>query len=141
MAHLFYGCETGPAEIPDRILAHVKVVAATKLRRGESFLLTWRHPAGAAPGRTSIWMQPSIPLRFVFDDPEPVALDPEYLRDLANEANSSGGIMLEWQDEFAELDAAAFAPVSAADVVATEAEATATRERATEIRSGELVAA
>lgn len=109
MAHLFYGSETRPAEIPDRILAHVKVVTATKLRRGESFLLTWRHPAGEAPGRTSLWMQPSIPLRFVFDDPEPAALDPEYLRELANEANSSGGIILEWEDELADLDPATFA--------------------------------
>lgn len=104
MAHLYYGSETGPAEIPDRILAHVKVVATTKLRRGESFLLTWRHCDGEAPGRTSIWMQPSIPLRFVFASPDPEPLDGDYLRDLANQANSSGGIVLDWEDEVAALD-------------------------------------
>ncbi len=101
MAYLYYGAEPLPAEIPERTLAHVKVVVATKLRRGESFMLSWRHPAGTAEGRTSIWMQPSIPLRFVFDSPEPEALDPEYLKELANAANSSRGLTLEWEDEAA----------------------------------------
>lgn len=109
MAHLYYGPETGPAEIPDRILAHVKVVATTKLRRGESFLLTWRHCDGDAPGRTSIWMQPSIPLRFVFANPDPEPLDAEYLRELANQANSSGGIVLEWESQSTEVDVPALA--------------------------------
>ena len=99
MAHLYYGADARPVEIPDHVLAHVKVVAATKLRRGESFLLTWRHPGEEAEGRTSLWMQPSIPLRFVFDSPEPETLDSEYLRKLANEATSSRGIILEWNDE------------------------------------------
>src|SRR5262245_55858189 len=98
MAYLYYGSEKNPAEIPDRLLAHVKVVASTKLRRNESFLLSWRHP-GDAEGRTSLWMQPAIPLRFVFDDPEPDALDAEFLRTLANEATSSRGIVLEWDEE------------------------------------------
>jgi hypothetical protein len=121
MAHLYYGSETGPAEIPDRILAHVKVVVTTKLRRGESFLLTWRHCDADAPGRTSIWMQPSIPLRFVFANPDPEPLDGEYLRDLANQANSSGGIVLEWEDEAAALADADFAAVPAAQVAHREA--------------------
>ncbi|MEV4689009.1 hypothetical protein [Microbacterium sp. LWH3-1.2] len=99
MAYLYYGADARPAEIPDHVLAHVKVVAATKLRRGESFMLTWRHRGEGTGGRTSLWMQPSIPLRFVFDEPEPEALDSEYLRKLANEATSSRGIVLEWDDE------------------------------------------
>ncbi|WP_228484769.1 hypothetical protein [Microbacterium cremeum] len=121
MAHLYYGSETGPAEIPDRILAHVKVVATTKLRRGESFLLTWRHCDGSAPGRTSIWMQPSIPLRFVFANPDPEQLDPEYLQQLANQANSSGGIVLEWDDHTAEADERELEPVRVAAVARSEA--------------------
>ena len=98
MAHLYYGADARPAEIPDHVLAHVKVVAATKLRRGESFMLTWRHAGDEPDGRTSLWMQPSIPLRFVFDNPEPETLDSEYLRTLASEAMSSRGIVLEWDD-------------------------------------------
>jgi hypothetical protein len=103
MAYLYYGSENHPAEIPDRLLAHVKVVAATKLRRNESFLLSWRHP-GDSKGRTSVWMQPSIPLRFVFDDAEPDTLDAEFLRTLANEATTSRGIILEWDEQPVELE-------------------------------------
>jgi hypothetical protein len=92
---LYYGTDAQPAEIPDRVLAHLKVVATTKLRRGESFTVTWRHATEAADGRTSIWMQPAIPLRFVFDDPEPEKLDPEYLHTLANAANTSSGVYID----------------------------------------------
>lgn len=111
MAQLYYGADARPAEIPDRVLAHVKVVTATKLRRGESFMLTWRHGGEGPEGRTSLWMQPSIPLRFVFENPEPETLDAEYLRTLANEATSGRGIVLDW-DEHA-LDAGAVTSVAA----------------------------
>ncbi len=99
MGFLYYGSETQPAEMPDRILAHLKLVTTTKLRRGESFTLTWRHAAGTPEGRTSIWMQPSIPLRFVFDASEPEQLDPDYLQTLVNSANSANGLIIDWADE------------------------------------------
>jgi hypothetical protein len=82
--------------MPDRMLAHVKVVIATKLRRGESFMLTYTNPAEG--GETSIWLQPSIPLRFVFDTANTEALDGEYLQTLARAANSSKGLVLQWDE-------------------------------------------
>jgi hypothetical protein len=113
VAYLYYGAEATPAWFPDRVLAHVKVVAATKLRRGESFLLNWRPSVDPAQGFTTIWMQPSIPLRFVFDSPEPDALDPAYLRELANAANSGRGIVLEWDEAELRSAPAALEPVAA----------------------------
>lgn len=95
MGSLYYGNATRPIEIPDRLLAHVKVVTATKLRRGESFTLSWRHPDGEPGGRSTLWIQPAIPLRFVFSTVEPELLDPGFLKDLANAANSSGGLTIE----------------------------------------------
>lgn len=83
-----------PIHIEDRTLAHLKVVIATKLRRDESFTVSWRHPDDQPRGRSTIWVHPSIPLRFVFDDPEPTELSREWIEELANSANSSGGIML-----------------------------------------------
>ena len=106
MGFLYYGSETQPAEMPDRILAHLKLVTTTKLRRGESFTLTWRHAAGTPEGRTSIWMQPSIPLRFVFDAGEPEQLDPDYLQVLVNSANSANGLIIDWTDEHAPTESA-----------------------------------
>ena len=101
MGTIFYGGSDTPVHIEDRALAHLKVVIATKLRRSESFTLSWRHPADQPPGRSTIWLHPSIPLRFVFEDPEPAELSRQWIEDLARSANSSGGIMLvaEYLDE------------------------------------------
>jgi len=94
MGTIYYGGGATPIHIEDRALAHLKVVIATKLRRGESFTVTWQHPDDQPRGRTTLWLHPSIPLRFVFDDPQPVTLSREWLDELAQSANSSGGIML-----------------------------------------------
>lgn len=94
MGTIYYGGSATPIHIEDRALAHLKVVIATKLRRDESFTVSWRHPEDQPRGRTTIWLHPSIPLRFVFDDPEPTTLSREWIEDLANSANSSGGISL-----------------------------------------------
>ncbi len=81
------------------MLAHVKVVIATKLRRGESFTMSWRHPEGEEGGRSTIWIQPSIPLRFVFGAVEPEMLDPALLQSYANSANSSSGLTIDLDAE------------------------------------------
>jgi hypothetical protein len=91
---IYYGGSATPIHIDDRALAHLKVVVATKLRRGESFTLSWTHPEDEERGRSTIWLHPSIPLRFVFDDPEPPELSREWLEELAQSANSSGGMTL-----------------------------------------------
>lgn len=95
MGFLFYGSSERPIRIPDSVLAHVKVVIATKLRRGESFTMSWRHPDGEEGGRSTIWIQPSIPLRFVFGTVEPEKLDPALLQTYAHSANSSSGLTID----------------------------------------------
>jgi hypothetical protein len=91
---IFYGGSATPIHIDDRALAHLKVVIATKLRRSESFTLSWRHPEDQPSGRTTIWLHPSIPLRFVFEEPEAPELNRQWVEDLAHSANTSGGITL-----------------------------------------------
>lgn len=88
-----YYAET-PISLDDRVLAHLKAVIATKLRRDESFTVSWRHFADEPRGRSTIWLHPSIPLRFEFDDSEPIALDPRWIERLASSAHSTGGIVL-----------------------------------------------
>ncbi|MEX0153229.1 hypothetical protein [Microbacterium sp. LMI1-1-1.1] len=94
MAKLYYGSDTTPVALPDRLLSYIKVIAATKLRRNESFTLTWTGD-DTGDGRQTIWLQPSIALRFVFETPEPEQLVGEYLRQLADQSNSSAGLMLD----------------------------------------------
>ena len=91
---LFYGITTDPVHIEDRALAHLKIVIATKLRRNESFTLSWTHPEGERNGRSTIWIHPSIPLRFVFDEPEQPQLNMKWIEQLMHSANTSGGITL-----------------------------------------------
>ncbi len=57
-----------------------------------------------------IWLHSAIPMRFVFDDPEPSELDRAWIADLVASGNSSGGITLvaedfETGDVFLEPDA------------------------------------
>lgn len=100
MGKLYYGSTPDPVVVPDRLLGYLKIVTATKLRRSESFTLTWSGDDTAA-GRSTIWLQPSIALRFVFDAVEPEHLAAEYLRVLADQASSSSGLIVDlrtWED-------------------------------------------
>ncbi|WP_102192623.1 hypothetical protein [Microbacterium aurantiacum] len=94
MGSILYDGEDHPIHIEDRALAHLKVVIATKLRRQESFTLSWKHPEGEPGGRSTIWLHPSIPLRFTFDETEPPELNMRWIEDLMHSANSTGGITL-----------------------------------------------
>ncbi|MDQ1085001.1 MULTISPECIES: hypothetical protein [Microbacterium] len=94
MATLFYGSDTAPISLPDRLMGYIKVIASTKLRRGESFTLTWTGTEDEG-GRSTIWLQPAIPLRFVFQSTEPEQLVGEYLRTLADQANAASGLVID----------------------------------------------
>jgi len=94
MATLIYGSSDDAVHIDDRALAHLKIVIATKLRRNESFTLSWKHPEGEPGGRSTIWIHPSIPLRFVFDEPEAPQINVKWIEQLMHTASSTGGITL-----------------------------------------------
>ncbi|MGI9824457.1 hypothetical protein [Agromyces sp. Marseille-Q5079] len=94
MGSLYYGNSQTPIGIEDRALAHLKVAIMTKLRRGESFTLGWTHAKDQPRGRSTIWLHPTIPLRFVFDEPETPELSRQWIEDLMRSANSTGGIQL-----------------------------------------------
>ena len=94
MGLLRYGGSNDGIPIDDRALAHLKVAIATKLRRNESFTLSWRDPANGEHGRETIWLHPSIPLRFTFAEPEPPELNVKWIQALMVEASSSGGISI-----------------------------------------------
>jgi hypothetical protein len=91
---LYYGDSGTPIGIEDRALAHLKIAITTKLRRGESFTLSWRHADDQPRGRSTLWLHASIPLRFVFDEPDAPELSRSWIEDLMRSANSTGGIQL-----------------------------------------------
>lgn len=101
MGQLYYGNSDTRIDVPDRLLAHLKVVVATKLRRNESFMLSWTG-GDESDGRSSIWLQPAIPLRFVFDSADMEILNPQTVRDMANNASSSAGLVVSLDQEIPE---------------------------------------
>jgi len=98
MGSLYYGDSAEPINIDDRALAHLKIVIATKLRRNESFTLSWHHADAENGGRSTIWLHPSIPLRFVFTESEAPEISRQWVENLASSASSSGGITLVDED-------------------------------------------
>lgn len=94
MGVLYYGANASAIHIDDRALAHLKVVIISKLRRDESFSVSWRHPEEEDNGRSTIWVHPAIPLRFEFEEPEAPRLNREWVEELAVSANALGGIQL-----------------------------------------------
>ena len=93
MGFMMYDSSTR-IDFEDRVLAHVEVVVISKLRRHESFAMTWREALAAGSGRSTIWVDPSIPLRFRYDGSRPPSLSREWVDRLAESASSSSGLLI-----------------------------------------------
>lgn len=91
MGYLHYGNASQPMVVPDRLVAHLKVLLATKFRRGESFAMTL-----VDSGRAStLWMQPGIACRFESEGAGAERLDPHFLQELAQRAYSTAGLTID----------------------------------------------
>ncbi|MGH1548023.1 ATP-dependent DNA ligase [Leifsonia poae] len=96
MGHLIYG--NMRVEFEDRVLAHLQIVIVNKLRRSESFAVSWRDANEVGDGRSAIWVDPSIPLYFKFDGSRAPDIDREWLLRLADSADSSTGLIVAGRD-------------------------------------------
>lgn len=93
MGQLIYGPGT-VYEMDDRTLAHVKLALTTKLRRQESFLLSWPISAGHGSGRTSLWINPTIPLQFQFSGSRPPTINRTWVMMMLESAHSDRGLTI-----------------------------------------------
>lgn len=98
MGFLNYG-GTQEYEFDDRTLAHLKLAITMKLRRQESFLLSWVNPAERGGGRVSLWLSPSIPLSFRFAGSRPAQINKHWLAMLHDASNTPRGLMVMSEDE------------------------------------------
>lgn len=94
MGKLIYGSSSRVLEIDDRVLVHLKVVVLSKLRRGESFALSWAHGIDHGSGRSTLWMHQAIPVQFMFNGNRRPTLDRQLIDQLIVAANSPDGIDL-----------------------------------------------
>jgi len=81
-------------DIDDRALAHLQIVVADKLRRGEPFAFSWRDDPSTGDGRTTIWINQGSSLVFKYHGSRAPRVNRAWLEVLAIAANSVGGLHL-----------------------------------------------
>jgi hypothetical protein len=91
---LLYGSSRLEIEFDDRVLAHLQMVIGAKLRRHEGFFFSWRDDPALGDGRSSIWLESSIPLFFRFSSPQRHQLNREWLEQLTSSSNQTQGLTL-----------------------------------------------
>ncbi len=94
MGTLYYGASRLALKIDDVTLAHLRVVATAKLRRNESFAITWTDPDEPEGARESLWIHRDADLMFVLDGRAP-RLDNSLLASMSAAAYVARGIELE----------------------------------------------
>jgi len=85
-------------DFDDRILTHLQIVIVRKLRRGESFLVSWKHTAQMGGGRSSIWVHPSVPLLFTFAGGRSPTVNLVWLAQLSLSADGPHGLVVTGED-------------------------------------------
>ncbi|MBF4463016.1 MULTISPECIES: hypothetical protein [unclassified Rathayibacter] len=91
MGRLLYGAPASAHPFDDRALAHLQTVITSRFRRGEGFLLTVEDEDGR---RSELWLHPSIPTRYEYDDTSAVELNPYWLRELSHASHGRLGLHL-----------------------------------------------
>jgi hypothetical protein len=94
MGTLIYGNAGFSVDFDDRTLVHLQLVIGPKLRRQESFFFTWSNGVESGHGRTSLWMDRSVPMIFQCVDDTRYDINREWLELLSIAANSAQGLQL-----------------------------------------------
>ncbi|WP_165065292.1 DUF7882 family protein [Marisediminicola senii] len=92
MGRFIYGNPAVAVEFDDRVLAHLKVVILSKVRRGESFSFSWEYSAASGSGHSTIWVHPTIPLQFDFAGSKEPRLNRAWIENLVRMSNTPSGL-------------------------------------------------
>lgn len=79
------------ADFDDRLLAHLESVIGAKLRRGESFQLSWRENT-IGYRWLSVWLHPGLSLVYRYTGSRRPAINPAWLDALGRTANDDLGL-------------------------------------------------
>jgi hypothetical protein len=85
-------------DLDDRLLVHLQVVIVRKFRRGESFSMSWVRSVEIGSGRCSIWMVPTIPIRFEFRGSRVPPINQQWLERMTESAGSARGLLITNED-------------------------------------------
>ena len=92
MGLLHYDSRTFP--MTDRLLAHLQVVISMKLRRSESFFLTWRNEPAGTSGRNSLWIDNGVPIFCEFESSEIPLINRAWIDTLTQSAGTNFGLQI-----------------------------------------------
>ena len=79
-------------EIDDRILAHLRIVMMSKLRRSEPFMFDVEMHDGT--GRRSFWVNEAVPMQFRFSGHRPSHINRVWIEQLMEAANGPNGLTI-----------------------------------------------
>jgi hypothetical protein len=85
-------------EFEDRLLAHLQFVIIQRFRFQERFAMSWIDGVESGSGRSSIWLHPEGHLFFRFAGSRMPELNPEWIRQLTESAQSSRGLIVTTED-------------------------------------------
>jgi hypothetical protein len=94
MGTLIYGDSELELKFDDRVLAHLQLIIGSKLRRGESFFMSWQDSFDSGSGRSAVWLDRAIPLLFKFKSAAVQPINPQWLELLNRTASSASGLQL-----------------------------------------------
>ena len=73
---------------------HLQIVITAKLRRRESFLVSWNDPVAAGSARGAIWIDPSSTLYYQYLGSRVTSINREWIDALMLSANSGSGLLV-----------------------------------------------
>jgi len=91
---LLYGDAGMRVQFDDRVLAHLQLVIGSKLSRSQSFFMSWRDGKSSGDGQSGIWISRGMPLYFSYKSSGRIAINREWIRELALSADTSGGLFV-----------------------------------------------
>jgi len=91
---LIYGHPSIDIKLEDRVLSHLQVVFADKLRRNEGFHFAWADHELSGGGRNIVWVHPAMPLYFRYAGSRVPTLNRRWLEEMLRSINSTAGLVL-----------------------------------------------
>ena len=99
MATFTYGTPGVDYQFDDRLLAHLRAVIVSKVRRSESFLFTWIDQTRPGEIQQSLWIHPAASMKFTIKDSASKPLNRAWLDVLTESSNSGFGLTLQSEPE------------------------------------------
>ncbi len=94
MGFLYYGNSNYPVAIDDRPLAHLKIAVLTLLRAGKCIAFSFERTKEQGNGRETLWISPSIEIRFLFNGSRPPRINEPWVRAIIATAEAPTGLRM-----------------------------------------------